>query len=346
MRWIDVGFAPDPESSDDDAPDDALVAAGWALTAWASSSLRVFRVRARRECGGVACVVADARLALARAVACWRDVACVVTADGWMCVTNAAGGAATWTRASGTRADGFDASAQGRRAVMLANGCAMEVAMEVHRDADFTLSLRRLETPRAVTRVACGANHFAFVDEVGRAWTCGENAYGQCGLGRANVEGEPTPTLVESFSRADVAIVDASCGDAFTVFLSADSAPYACGTNASGQLGTEDCAVGDASATPLLIDLDARVRRVVCGARHAVALDDDGVLHAWGADDFGQCGARDAPRDVPGVVRRPTRLELHGQVVAVACGAQHVSALVAVASAARTPPSRAPTRPG
>lgn len=329
MRWVDVGFAPDPSTSDVDAPDDALVAAGWALTAWASSSLGRFRVRARRECGGVDRIVDDERLKLAVAVACWHDVACVVTEDGWMCAASGAGGAETWTRANGTRVDGFDASAQGRRAVMLVDECAMDVRT----DADFTLSLRRLEVPRAVTRVACGANHFAVVDAIGHAWTCGDNTYGQCGLGRANVEGEPIPQLVESFSRADVRVVDASCGDAFTVFLSADLALYACGTNASGQLGTEDCAIGDVSPSPLLVDLDARVLRVVCGARHAVAVDVRRRLHAWGANDFAQCGARALPR--PSVIRRPTRLHLDGDAVTVACGVQHVSALVRLATDAR-----------
>ena len=38
----------------------------------------------------------------------------------------------------------------------------------------------------SIVSVSCGARHTAFIDEIGRLFQCGENKYGQLGIGNFN----------------------------------------------------------------------------------------------------------------------------------------------------------------
>ena len=329
MLWRDVGFfgrdvvnttteEPSSSSSSVDVP---LVAGGWSFTAVvsttdASLTLRDFATRP---------AIVDERLRLAIAVSCSRDRAFVVTSGGWVLAAYADGASGTkWTKLEGVEnITSACAASHCHDAVVIvdASGRAVEVrGLDDASGPSTREASLALGGDARVRSVALGAKHGVFVDVNGGCWTFGWNAYGTCGLGFASAEDIETPTRVESFARANVRAVSASCGDAFTVFVAASGDAYACGYNGDGQLGTEDCPVGEATAIPVLVDLE-RVVVARCGARHCAAVADR-RLFLWGANDLGQMGV--GP-DVMSHRVRPRACAV--DVVAVAVGVHHVSLL-------------------
>lgn len=61
------------------------------------------------------------------------------------------------------------------------------------------------------------------------------------------------------------------------------------GYNGNGQLGLGNN-VNQSNPCRVTGLQDAVVVQVVCGAAHAMALTDEGVLYAWGMNSYGQLG--------------------------------------------------------
>jgi len=337
MQLLTVGYAGDdaPDGALDAREDAVFVAAGWTFTALVSP-----REKSLRVLGGVGVVDSAGRVivndafARARACACATDAVFVVTSRGLgHFYVDGERDAETWREYDGADAVvAADVDGDGRFMALDDRGRVLDAdGAEVFAPSVFS--------GVAVRRIALGGKHGVFVTKNAEAWTFGWNLYGQCGLGVSSND-VPSPTAVRSFSAVGVRISDASCGDAFTIFVAdggdLGASLYACGTNRDGQLGTEDCEIGVSTATPRLVALENAPSMVRCGARHCAAACADGV-YLWGANDQGQCGAAAADAVVP----RPRRFErvdlASNRVVALACGASHVAILVAAESPPQSP---------
>lgn len=79
------------------------------------------------------------------------------------------------------------------------------------------------------TKLSCGNQFTCAVDEQGRVWSWGKGRDAATGHGdKAN---QSTPKLIEAFVQKNIRIVDVSCGQDFSLFLSDKGEVFACKLN-------------------------------------------------------------------------------------------------------------------
>lgn len=153
------------------------------------------------------------------------------------------------------------------------------------------------------------------------AW--GTNSDGQLGDGSLTASAVPVP--VNSGVFAGKPVVEVVCSGAFSLALCADGTLAAWGSNTNGQ-------VGDGNASPSMRPLPALVDRsgvlagrtvvaIATGGSHCLALCSDGVVAAWGNNQFGQLGSNSTDASI----NRPVLVDRSGalagrKVVAIAAG--------------------------
>ncbi|CDW52534.1 E3 ubiquitin protein ligase HERC4 [Trichuris trichiura] len=153
------------------------------------------------------------------------------------------------------------------------------------------------EEMRCCREIICGRKHTVFLLDNGTLLACGNNDF--CQLGYEGPRKKPRP--VDSFAGSPVAQV--ACGDAHTVALTDDGHVHSWGSNDSGQLGAIlgiHRSVERKTLSSSEVNL-CKIVQVACGNQHCLALEAsmlfafsapkyDGVVHAWGSNDFGQLG--------------------------------------------------------
>ncbi len=103
-----------------------------------------------------------------------------------------------------------------------------------------------------------------------------------------------SPAECASFAVLGVTIDYVSAGLRHTLFRSSDGRLFGCGDQTFGQVGSGKHGEGLSIFVPELLEGSLRGKRVVkaaAGFDHSLALCDDGTLHAWGQNDYGQCDA-------------------------------------------------------
>lgn len=187
----------------------------------------------------------------------------------------------------------------------------------------------KVELTSAVTAVACGARHSLFtLSGTGGVAACGWNLYGQCGTGD-NLDVH-TPTPVSGLSGIAVSGVGAGISHSACVTSGGDVYVWGFISGRGAKLIPSDD-IQEASPvalTPHLLECPAleSVRAVRCGARHVVALRDDGQIACWGCNSMGQLGTGDTKAwtsPAPHVVNTAAM----APVVDVQCGWWHTLVL-------------------
>ena len=153
-----------------------------------------------------------------------------------------------------------------------------------------------------VCQVACGGFHTAMVTLDGRVWSWGEGKYGQ--LGYASIGKSELPVEVKGLDRPCSYI---ACGRHHSLMADVDGRLWAWGHGKQGQLGDGERPVR--KPTPRLIkcmfDGAGNVseigynslppnrlcfKQVSCGARHSIALSEEGRVFTFGSGRQGQLG--------------------------------------------------------
>lgn len=153
------------------------------------------------------------------------------------------------------------------------------------------------DVPRAVaspltmgaSAVTAGGAHTAVITANGAVATCGLNDAGQLGRGAGGEPGVPHAAATGLASP----VVALAAGHYHTLAVSASGEVLACGRNDAGQLGLGWAAggsVAELTRVDALADAGVRVVAVAAGAKHSLALADDGAVYAWGLDDAGALG--------------------------------------------------------
>ncbi|XP_052769678.1 serine/threonine-protein kinase Nek9-like isoform X2 [Mya arenaria] len=144
---------------------------------------------------------------------------------------------------------------------------------------------------RSAAQVSAGHSHFAVVTMEKELYTWanvqgGSKIVGQ--LGHGNTASYKTPKKVEAFE--GVGIVQAECGEDFTVCLTDEGQVYTFGSNFYGCLGMETDS--DEVTSPVCVETFANlpVQEIICGDNHVVALTKNGDVYTWGCGEFGRLG--------------------------------------------------------
>ncbi|KAL6139909.1 hypothetical protein ACLB2K_058210 [Fragaria x ananassa] len=134
--------------------------------------------------------------------------------------------------------------------------------------------------------IACGREHTAAVASDGSLFTWGANEFGQ--LGDGTEERSKHPKKVKRLEREFVKSV--SCGAHCTAAIAEPRKND--GTVSTSRLWIWGQNQG--SNLPRLFwgafAPNTAIRQVSCGAAHVMALSEDGLLQAWGYNEFGQLG--------------------------------------------------------
>jgi Regulator of chromosome condensation (RCC1) repeat/PASTA domain len=150
-----------------------------------------------------------------------------------------------------------------------------------------------------IKQVSAGGEFTVALRSNGEVWTWGANDHGQLG------DGTHTNRTTPARNQAGYGMTQVSAGGYYALARRAGSV-WAWGANDSGQLGNGST-VAD-SASPVIVDRRTQnAPQVVAGYNHAFAVDPDGSLWAWGANDKGELGLGTAgpavrtPQKVPGL---------------------------------------------
>lgn len=144
---------------------------------------------------------------------------------------------------------------------------------------------------------------FAALGADGRAYTWGDNFYGQLGTGDTVERTSPSPVTWPSGATATAVVA----GDYHAVALATDGRTYAWGSNSNGQLG-DGSAVNASTPTTVALPAGVTLTQVSAGGFHTVGLGSDGRTYAWGRNGQGQLGDPGTPpfdQDAPVVTPVP-----------------------------------------
>jgi alpha-tubulin suppressor-like RCC1 family protein len=132
-----------------------------------------------------------------------------------------------------------------------------------------------------VKSVHAGADHTLFLLNDGTVYVCGDNTYGQLGIGNNTIQTYavqiPNLSTVKSIS----------AGTYHTMFLLNDGSVKACGKNTNGQLG--DGTTLDRN-TLVNVIISENVKKVSCGSFHTMFLLNEGTVMGCGNNNNGQIG--------------------------------------------------------
>ena len=173
----------------------------------------------------------------------------------------------------------------------------------------------------------------------GTVWVWGDDAHGQLGDGFTGTNAyEYGPVQVRGVGGNGYLknIVDIAAGHGFVVALDKDGKVYAWGLNTRSQMGNgtvDGAATHDHSGDqlfPVLVSIpeDVKITAISAGTNHALALDTQGMIWAWGDNSYSQVGAR--TREA--YYTTPIRVERSGLVNNNDLNTQYLTGVVAVAA--------------
>merc|ERR1712137_254934 len=153
-----------------------------------------------------------------------------------------------------------------------------------------TNGFERIETDKAIDKVAAGLMYFLALDVDGKLWGGGENDSGQLGPRleefEVGVEWRRIPC-----SSINKQIINIACGGCHCFVVDIDNGVWSMGKNNRGQLGLGPKVNRlDLQTSFKKVNLDFCVAEVYGGFEHSVIVQDDGSIWTCGSSTFGQIG--------------------------------------------------------
>jgi alpha-tubulin suppressor-like RCC1 family protein len=178
----------------------------------------------------------------------------------------------------------------------------------------------------AAKAVSAGGWHTLVLLENGDVYAFGRNLYGELGLGDKNTR--LAPEKMEGLPGAAAAIAAGRAADIedgmHSLVLLENGDVYSFGRNDCGQLGLGD--TDDRDEPTEITGLTGGAVYLSAGGRHSLVLMDDGKVHAFGQNEYGQLGLGDtegheAPAEIEGLADK--------EIVGVDAGGEHSLAVSA-----------------
>ncbi|XP_059540570.1 RCC1 and BTB domain-containing protein 1 isoform X3 [Myotis daubentonii] len=189
-------------------------------------------------------------------------------------------------------------------------------------DNQSTLTPKKLEAlcGKKIKSLSYGSGpHVLLSTEDGVVYAWGHNGYSQLGNGTTNQGIAPIQVCTNLLIKQ---VIEVACGSHHSVALAADGEVYGWGYNGNGQLGLGN---NVNQLTPVRVAAlhSVCVNQIVCGYAHTLALTDEGLLYAWGANTYGQLGTGNKNN-----LLSPTHIMVEKERVVeiAACHSAHTSA--------------------
>jgi alpha-tubulin suppressor-like RCC1 family protein len=144
-----------------------------------------------------------------------------------------------------------------------------------------------------IEKIYCGYLYSMFIEKTtGRVYGCGQNNFGQVGIGGASTN-VLTPTLLTYFTITNPqVIVDISCGWYHTHFITSTGTVFACGLQRNGQFGN-GTSPNSGLFTPIQIisgTILTNIKQISAGEIFSLFLKTTGEVYATGNNGNGQLG--------------------------------------------------------
>ncbi|XP_046382187.1 probable E3 ubiquitin-protein ligase HERC4 isoform X2 [Haliotis rufescens] len=153
-----------------------------------------------------------------------------------------------------------------------------------HASVDSPKQLHSLQA-KDICDVCCGGNHTIVGFTDGTAHSCGDNDYGQLGHEKSRMKLEQIDTLRSQH------VIRVKAGSSHSMVLTSAHEVFTMGDNSQGQLGRGKIA-DELTRMPKLVKSLAvhSVVQISCGNNHCLVLTAEGLVGAWGANNYGQLG--------------------------------------------------------
>jgi len=174
--------------------------------------------------------------------------------------------------------------------------------------------------------VDVGLSHTIILKANGTVWSVGSNEFGQLGDGTNESKSIPVQVVMDHLSTPLDNVVEISAGKNFNLALRADGTVWSWGKNDVGQLGDGSFVekfhavqVGNTDLGSLI-----SVASIRAGGDHAIALQSEGSVWAWGDNSNGQVGdSTFENRNIPVKVKGIDDEEYLTGVTEIAAGEKH-----------------------
>ena len=163
-----------------------------------------------------------------------------------------------------------------------------------------------------VKQISCGERHTFILKNDGSVWSCGNNEYGQLGLGNYN----SINVFTQVTTNVNNDVKEVICGHIHTFILKNDGSIWSCGYNQFGQLGlggTNDYS----TFTQVTTNINNDVKQIACGYDHTIILKNDGSSWVTGGNVNGQLGLGDTTNRT---TFTQVTTNINNDVAQIACG--------------------------
>ncbi|WP_155985981.1 RCC1 domain-containing protein [Paenibacillus gorillae] len=171
-----------------------------------------------------------------------------------------------------------------------------------------------------------GLSHTIILKSDGTVWSAGNNDFGQLGDGTNQSRSIPVQVVTDQLSTQLDNVVAISAGKNFNIALKADGTVWSWGENNEGQLG-EGTFAGKLHAVQVAMTDDgssSSTTAIRAGGDHAIVLQSDGSVWAWGDNSCGQVGdGTFENRGIPVQVKGVNSEEYLTNVTEIAAGEKH-----------------------
>jgi alpha-tubulin suppressor-like RCC1 family protein len=193
----------------------------------------------------------------------------------------------------------------------------------------FTPVLVNALEKHVIVKGAVGRHHSLFLTDAGIVFGCGKNDLGEVGV--PNKKNGPTDVLspTEVLALKGREIVEIACGATFNMAIDKEGTLWSWGSAENGCTGrnTDGKQIGAGKATfgvhlpsKIAVLQGTKIKKVVCGVSHTVALSDTGDVYTWGFGGYGRLGHKQQKDEF-----RPRKIEMKVfyPVTDIACGTQY-----------------------
>jgi len=140
-----------------------------------------------------------------------------------------------------------------------------------------------------ITQIEAGKNHSIFLHNSGLVYSCGDNKYGQLGIGNLVSSNCNTLQIVKGLNGIGLlsGITQISSKNDFSMFLHVSGDVYCCGYNKFGQLG-----IGNTVDQYNIVKAPyiSNIKQITTGENHSIFLHNSGIVYSCGENRIGQLG--------------------------------------------------------